>query len=442
MSCQPANDAIALLRTRPMKLDSYWLDTAPPLLSGSVGPLDGRTDVAVIGGGFTGLSAAQALARRGAAVTVLDAGRIGGGASGRNGGQVNTGVAQDFVSLTGQLGLERARACYLAYASAVDTVERLIREESIDCNYLATGKLKLASKPHHFEHLEKTAELIRREVDPNIELIGPQRIRDEVLSDSFHGGLLQRHGGQMHMGKFAVGLAEAAARRGAKLYEHASVSSIVKNSGAGYRIVSTRGELQADQVLIATGPSRHGPFGWYRRRLAPVGSFIVVTEPLDPALIKQMFAQRRAYTTTRLMHNYFRVTPDDRLLFGGRARFTASEQPSDAKSGRILQQGLAAMFPALASAHIDYCWGGLVDMTADRLPRAGQHDGIYFSMGYSGHGTQMSTHMGQVMADVINGREEANPWRDLKWPAIPGHTGKPWFLPIVGAYYRIKDVFY
>ncbi|HYS62691.1 MAG TPA: FAD-binding oxidoreductase [Paraburkholderia sp.] len=424
-----------------MKLDSYWLDTAPQLLSAREGPVDGHADVVVIGAGFTGLSAAQALGKRGASVTVLDAGRIGGGASGRNGGQVNTGVAQDFVALVAQLGIERARACYRAFSDAVDTVERLIREENIDCDYIATGKLKLASKPHHVAHLEKTAELIRREVDTDIELIGRERIRGEVQSESFYGGLLQRHGGQMHMGKFTVGLAAAAVRHGAKLYEHAAVSAIAKD-GAGYRITTARGEVRAKQVLIATGPSRHGPFGWYRRRLAPVGSFIVVTEPLAPELLAQVLPNRRAYTTTRLMHNYFRVTPDARLLFGGRARFTASERPSDAKSGRILQEGLAAMFPVLANARIDYCWGGLVDMSADRLPHAGQHDGIYFSMGYSGHGTQMSTHMGQVMADVMDGREERNPWRESEWPAIPGHTGKPWFLPLVGTYYRIKDIFY
>ncbi|GLU31166.1 FAD-binding oxidoreductase [Trinickia caryophylli] len=425
-----------------MKLDSYWLDTAPALPFDAAAPVEGRVDVAIVGGGFTGLSAAQALARRGASVAVLDAGRIGGGASGRNGGQVNTGVAQDFGALVAQLGLERARRCYLAYEAAVDTVERLVQEESIDCDYLASGKLKLASKPRHFEHLAATAELIRREVDPNIELIDPARIRDEVGSDRFHGGLLQRHGGQMHMGKFAVGLAAAAQRHGAVFHEHAPVSAIEKLGTRGYRLSSPRGALEAERVLIATGPSRHGPFGWFRRRLAPIGSFIVVTEPLGHSVVARLFPGRRAYTTTRLMHNYFRVTADSRLVFGGRARFTASERPSDAKSGRILQHALAELFPELAHARIDYCWGGLVDMTADRLPRAGQHDGLYFSMGYSGHGTQMSTHMGQVMADVIAGREDANPWRDFAWPAIPGHTGKPWFLPIVGAYYRIKDVFY
>lgn len=424
-----------------MKLDSYWLDTAPPLRSASEGPVDGQTDVAVIGGGFTGLSAAQALGRRGASVTVLDAGRIGGGASGRNGGQVNTGVAQDFAALVAQLGVERASACYRAFSDAVDTVERLVREENIDCDYIATGKLKLASKPHHLAHLEKTAEAIRRAVDTDIELIDGNGIRSEIQSDSFYGGLLQRHGGQMHMGKFVIGLAEAAVRRGAKIYESATVTGIAKEGG-GFRVTTARGEVRAKQVLIATGPSRHGPFGWYRRRLAPVGSFIVVTEPLAPAVLAQLFPNRRAYTTTRLMHNYFRVTPDSRLLFGGRARFTASEQPSDARSGRILHDGLTAMFPTLASARIDYCWGGLVDMSADRFPHAGQHDGIYYSLGYSGHGTQMSTHMGQVMADVMDGHEDRNPWREADWPAIPGHTGKPWFLPLVGTYYRIKDLFY
>ena len=424
-----------------MKLDSYWLDTAPGGLLASEGPVEGRVDVAVVGGGFTGLSAALAFGRRGASVAVLDAGRMGGGASGRNGGQCNTGVAQDYAALRAQLGVERAQGCYRAYAAAVDTVERLIREEGIDCDYLASGKLKLASKPHHLEHLERTAELIRRECDPDVEIIGREQIRREVESDSFYGGLLQKHGGQMHMGRFAVGLANAAVRRGARLYEHAAVTSIAKEGGV-YRVESSRGTLRAQQVLIATGPSRHGPFAWYRRRLAPVGSFIVVTEPLPPAQLARLLPNRRSYTTSRLMHNYFRVTPDSRLLFGGRARFTASEQPSDAKSCRILQRTLAQLFPALASVQIDYCWGGLVDITADRLPRAGQHEGVWFSMGYSGHGTQMSTHMGQVMAEVMSGNTAANPWREFAWPAIPGHTGKPWFLPLVGAYYQIKDAFY
>jgi glycine/D-amino acid oxidase-like deaminating enzyme len=137
--------------------------------------------------------------------------------------------------------------------------------------------------------------------------------------------------------------------------------------------------------------------------------------------------------------NYFRPTSDNRLLFGGRARFAMSSKKSDAKSGRILGDMLALIFPQLRDIGIDYCWGGLVDMTQDRFPRAGERNGMHYSMGYSGHGVQMAVHMGQAMADAMNGRPERNPWRELRWPAIPGHFGPPWFLPLVGAYYRVKD---
>jgi glycine/D-amino acid oxidase-like deaminating enzyme len=350
-------------------------------------------------------------------------------------------VAHDYAALHAQLGAERARACYRACSTAVKTLERLIQEERIDCDYLQHGKLKLASKAQHVAHIEKTAELIQRDIDPNVEFISRDRIRSEVLSDQFHAGLLQKDGGQMHMRKFSAGLANAAAQYGAKLYEQAGVTDIARN-GDGYKVVTARGTLQAKQVLVATGPSRQGPFDWYRRRLAPVGSFIIATEPLPPELLLKLFPNRRAYTTSRIMHNYFRVLPDGRLLWGGRARFTAEEQSSDLRCGQILQQGLVKTFPELANVRIDYCWGGLVDITADRFPRAGRHEGVYFSMGYSGHGTQMSTHMGQMMAEVMSGNETANPWRDFDWPAIPGHTGKPWFLPLVGAYFSVKDIFF
>jgi glycine/D-amino acid oxidase-like deaminating enzyme len=148
----------------------------------------------------------------------------------------------------------------------------------------------------------------------------------------------------------------------------------------------------------------------------------------------------RTLTTSKYVGNYFRLSPDNRLIFGGRARFAMSNPQSDAKSGRVLEAALAEVFPQLAGVGIDYCWGGLVDMTADRLPRAGEHQGMHYAVGYSGHGVQMSVHMGKVMADIIGGGPADNPWRDLDWPAIPGHLGKPWFLPLVGAWYRLKDI--
>lgn len=423
-----------------MKLESYWLDTRPAFRDGCEGPVEGRADVVVIGGGFTGLSAALELASRGVQVVVLEAGQIAGEASGRNGGQCNTGLAHDYASLATKIGGPQAKAFYRAYESAVATVDSIISTHGIDCDFVRTGKLKLAAKSQHFAGLQRTYEVLHREVDQNVELITPDRMREEIGSDGFYGGLIQRNGAQMHMGKFGVGLAQAAARHGARIFESAAVTQMKQVDGERYEITSARGTICADRVLVATGASQLGPFQWFRRRIAPVGSFIVVTEPLPKEQLDRLFPKRRAYVTTRHIGNYFRVTPDNRLLFGGRARFAMSSPKSDEKSGEILRAGLASYFPELAKVRLDYCWGGLVDITADRLPRAGKHEGLFYSMGYSGHGVQMSVHMGRVMADVLYGAAAMNPWRELEWPAIPGHFGHAWFLPLVGAYYRVQDM--
>jgi glycine/D-amino acid oxidase-like deaminating enzyme len=422
-----------------MKLEPYWLDTAPVFTAGAEGPVAGRADVVVVGAGFTGLSAALALAKRGASVVVLEAGRVVGEASGRNGGHCNSGLAHDFGALAGRLGVERARAFYQAYDAAVDTVEKIVRQENIACDFARVGKLKLAAKPEHYDKLARACDLLRREVDSYVEMVPAARIRSEVGSASFHGGLLQKTSAQMHVGKFGVGLAQAAACAGARIYENAPVTKLDRRSDGSFRISCGRGAIDAKQVLLATGNSRTGPFFHFRRRMISVGSFIIATEALDSALLDRLTPHRRNYVTSKNIGNYFRISPDNRLIFGGRARFAMSNPRSDQKSGVILRAAMEEIFPELRGVRIDYCWGGLVDMTADRLPRAGEHRGMYYSTGYSGHGVQMSVHMGQVMADVMAGHPERNPWRTLEWPAVPGHFGKPWFLPFIGAYYRFQD---
>lgn len=422
-----------------MKLESYWLDTAPLFSGAANGQIPAQADVVVVGGGFTGLSAALALAKRGASVVVLEAGRIAGEASGRNGGQCNTGLAHDYAELAQRLGEERARAYYQAYDSAVDTVEQIVAEEAIACGFRRCGKLKLAAKPEHYGKLQRVHERLRASVDPGVELVPPERLAEEIGAHGFYGGLLQRQGAQMHMGQFAVGLGEAAVRAGAQVFEFAAMEQI-ERSGGGFRLRTARGDIQAAQVLLATGNSSAGPLGYFRRRLVSVGSFIIATAPLPDQLLQEIAPTRRNYVTTKNIGNYFRITDDKRLLFGGRARFALSNPKSDAKSGRILADTMHRLFPQLSATPVDYCWGGLVDMTADRLPRAGQHEGMFYALGYSGHGVQMSVHMGRQMADVMAGQPERNPWRDLDWPAIPGYSGKPWFLPMVGAYYKLQDI--
>jgi glycine/D-amino acid oxidase-like deaminating enzyme len=423
-----------------VKQASYWHDTTPAFTGADPGPLPGTVDVAVIGAGFTGLSAALALARRGASVVVLEADRVISGASGRNGGHVNNGTAIDFGSLAARLGLERARALYRTYDDAVETVERIVREEQITCGFRRSGKVKLAAKPFHYEKIARGFDLLHREADPDTDLVPPDRIRDEVGSNRFYGGLLYSKSAQMHMGQFGTGLAIAAERNGARIFENARVTSLKRLSGMRHLVTTTRGTVTAGQVMVATGPSMSGPFFFFRRRTIPIGSFIIATEPLTPTQLDSIMPTRRTATTTLNVGNYFRVALDNRLIFGGRARFALSSPTSDLKSGRILERTLYCTFPQLGRVRIDYCWGGVIDLTADRLPRAGEHHGLFYAMGYSGHGAQMSVHMGNRMAAVMSGDAAANPLRDLTWPPVPGHFGPPWFMPFVGAYYRVKDL--
>ena len=347
-----------------MKLESYWTDSAPAY-EPAAHAWPAQVDVAIVGGGFTGLSAALALARRGASVAVLEAGqRVAAEASGRNGGHVNNGLAVDYAETAAKAGTERARGWYHAYDAAVDAVERIVREEAIDCDFMRTGKLKLATKPAQLDALRRSAELLVRDgVDTDVEILEADRVGAEVASARFHGGLLYKRSGQMHMGRFAYGLAAAAERRGAQIHTDCCVQRLERlGGGQAHRIHTNRGTLRANQVLLATGAARHGgygSFGWLRRRIVPIGSFIVVTEPLGAERANALLAGRRTYVTIANIHHYFRLTPDHRLVFGGRARFAVSSPQSDAASGEILRAGIADTFPQLRDVRLDYCWGGL-----------------------------------------------------------------------------------
>jgi len=422
-----------------MKLEPYWPATAPAVTGATRERLSTRADVVVVGAGFTGLSAALSLARAGAEVVVLEAGGILSEASGRNGGHCNTGTIQNFADLIASVGLDAAKRYYQAHADAVQYVEDTIRAEQIDCDFVRRGKLKLARKASHMQSLAASQRALHEHIDRDVELLSKADVRREVASDAFYGGLLEQRSAQMHMGKFGVGLAEAAVRHGARIFEQYAVTGLTSLGGTRHRVQTTQGTIDANRVLLATGCSHHGPFDWWQRRVVPVGSFVTVTEPLDAALLESVLPQRRTYVTSLNIGNYFRTTPDHRLIWGGRARFARSNPASDAKSGRILQQSLAQLLPDLAGVRVEYCWGGLVEATADRLPRAGQHQGVYYAMGYSGHGTQMATYMGDVMADVLLGKPRDNPWARKHWPALPGYAGRAWFLPLAGLYYRFKD---
>lgn len=423
-----------------MQLTPYWLQTVSCADIVETGPLPPQSDVVIVGGGFTGLSAALALAQRGIKVTLLEAGRILDGASGRNGGHCNNGLSGNFHAACQTLGRERAEFYYRTFDAAVDTVERLVQTHQIKCHFRRCGKILLASKVGHFEALKRAHAALVQSVDNQVRLIDPASVTDEVNSPAFNGGLVFERSAQLHVGLFGEGLARAAVSKGASLHETTEVQNIERTGAGAFDIKTSRGSLKAERVFVATGAYSGGAMTFLKKRVLPVGSFIVATAPLSEDQITSIMPTRRNAVTTLNVGNYFRLSHDNRLIFGGRARFALSSPASDRKSGAVLKRRLYELFPQLQGVEIDYCWGGLVDMTQDRLPHAGEHNGIHFAAGYNGHGVQMSVHMGQVMARIIAGECDANPWKDRDWPAIPLHWARAWFLPVIGLYYRSLDL--
>ena len=396
-------------------------------------------DVAVVGAGLTGLSAAVELASNGARVAVLESHQVGWGASGRNGGMATTGMAIGLNQAINRYGRDTAIEYYLEYDRAVDTVEALVDGNSIDCDFARHGKLSLALTPHDVEQMHKTAQLVS-EIGglPDLRVLGPGEVGEEIGSQYYCGGVVDPKGAGLHVGKFVSGLASAAASAGAVICEEAAVVS-TKRVGGKHVVQTTRGVTRADDVLIATSGYTSSVTPWLQRRVIPVGSFIICTEPLDADLAAELLPRGRMAADAKMLTYYFRLTPDNRLLFGGRARFALSSPDADLKSARILRKAMSEVFPQLSKVRIDYTWGGLVDITMDQMVHAGVHDGIHYSLGYSGHGVQMATHTGRELARKLLGKRADLPFAGIAFRPVPGHFGPPWFLPFIGAGAHVVD---
>lgn len=421
------------LRESPL----WWADlpASPPL---EPRPFPARADVAVIGGGYTGLSAARSLARGGASVTVLEKHTLGFGASSRNGGQVLTGLKLGADALVARFGNERARSLFEASLAAIDFVEALVASERIDCGFLRCGHLDAACKPAHLRHFEHERDVLEREFGHRVRIIERAEQRGELGSDFYHGLMLDERSASLQPARYLRGLALAAARAGAELHEHTPVERLERVLG-GFRMSTPRGTLAVRDVLVATNGYTDAALPALRRRVVPVGSFIVATRPLSAAQARAVLPRRRVVFDSRRFLHYFRLSADERLVFGGRAQFTPASERSTRRSAEILRRGLAQVFPELAEVGIEYAWSGNVCFTPDLLPRAGRLDGLHYALGYAGHGVAMATWLGDVMADVILGRTDRNPFRDLPFQGIPLYRGEPWFLPLAGLVYKVLD---
>jgi len=390
--------------------------------------------VAIIGGGYTGLAAARVLARRGADVTVLERHTIGWGASSRNGGFVLPGFKPEVEALAREVGVAEARRLFELSLQAICALEAVIAEEAIDCGYVRCGSVVLAARKGHLAGLEASRRFLRNELAHETAVLGPAEVRSEIGSARYHGGLLDPFAGSGDDPDLPDRLAAAAERAGARLLEGAGVTRVTR-TGAGITVASARGTLAARDVLVATNGYTGAVVPALQRRIVPVGSYIIATAPLAPELAARLIPRGRVLSDTKNLLFYFRLSPDRRLVFGGRAAFTPT---AVGRSATILRRGMVDVFPELADVPVEYAWDGRVAFTLDQMPHAGVLDGIHYALGYGGHGVALATWLGARMGEALAGAGTI-PRLTSPFRAVPLYGGTPWFLPLVGGYYRVRD---
>jgi len=411
-----------------------WTELTPAAPAPAV-TLPSRTAVAVVGGGYTGLAAARALARMGCDVTVIERGVVGWGASSRNGGFVLPGFQADLPEIAARYGSEAARALFRLSLDAVNFVEQLVHEESIACEFHRPGWVSLAARPAHLASLKQSAHLLRELCGYQTTILDASAVRAEIGSAKFFGGQLDPGAAAIQPAAYVGGLAAAARRAGARLVEGTSVHALSGRPGA-FRVETSQGAVMAEEILIATDGYGGREMPALTRRVVPVGSYIVATPPLEEEVARRLIPQGRVLSDTRRLLNYFRLSPDRRLVFGGRARFVPGRL---AGSAQLLISQMDEVFPELSGTPIEYAWGGHLGFTRDGLPHAGRVDGIHYAVGYCGHGVALATWLGHWMGEALAGKRPMPELPEKGFGPIPGYYGTPWFLPLVGAWYRFRD---
>jgi glycine/D-amino acid oxidase-like deaminating enzyme len=431
---------------------TFWLETVN-IAAAATHEFPQQADVAIIGAGFTGLSAARTLAKSGASVAVCDAQTIGWGASSRNGGMVLTGLKLPASTLIARYGKEVTARMYAASLESIDFVEKLVREENIACDFARCGHLEVACKPKHFDDFRRSAEETARHFNHRQRLIPKDQLQSEIGSTIYHGGLVDESSAGVNPARLVAGLATAAERAGAAIFEHAQVEEIQREGARGWKIATQRGTLRAQNVFVATSGYTSHVTPSLQKKIIPIGSYIIVTEILPEELAAQLSPRNRMIFDSKNYLYYYRLTPDRRMLFGGRAAFFPETSSTIRRSAEILRRGMLTVYPQLRDAKIEYVWGGTLDFAFDIMPHAGRLDGQHFSLGYAGHGVGMSTYLGDKIAQFIlrdandksahtisQGRDE-NPFAAIPFPSAPLglYNGNPWFLPFAGAWYKILD---
>jgi glycine/D-amino acid oxidase-like deaminating enzyme len=427
-----------------IKEKNYWLETVTTPAAQSARDLPDSIDVAVVGAGFCGLSAARTLAKRGVKVAVFEAQTFGWGASSRNGGMVLTGMKLPVLTLIKRYGREAIRKMYASSLDSIDCVEQIVREENIDCHFSRCGHLEVACKQAHFDGYEESAALIKREFNHELRIIPKSELRGEIGSDIYFGGMVDETSACLNPARYVAGLAHAAQRAGACLFDRTRVTSVEleKNNGARkFRVRTSKGAITAREVILASGAYTTDATPALRKKIIPIGSYIIATEVLPDDLARALSPRNRMIYDSKHFLCYYRLTPDNRMLFGGRAAFFPETENTVRLSAEILRRGMIDVYPQLRDAKSEFVWGGTLDFTLDVMPHAGKIDGMYFAAGFAGHGVAAATWFGMKLAGLICGDANDIPFDGIPFRAAPLglRSGNTWALPLAGAWYKVLD---
>lgn len=424
------------LFTQDCKLTPYWWDRVkrpvPPETA-----LPEKADVVVIGSGYTGLSAALQTARGGRDTLVLDAQDAGWGCSTRNGGQISTSIKPGYDELAKRYGAATAFRLIKEGHNSLAWVANFVAEEKIDCDFRIVGRFHAAHNPAQYEALARRAQNQPKGLEVETQIVPRAEQRRELGTDAYFGGAVYTRHASVDPARFHQGMSDRALQAGAKIIPHCAAIAIDKD-GAGFRVQTARGVVAARNVVVATNGYTGRLTPWLQRRVIPIGSYIIATEPIAPEMMARLMPKDRIVSDTRKVVYYYRASPDgQRILFGGRV----SHNETDPRvSGPRLHDAMTCIFPELKTTRISHSWCGFIAYTFDELMHAGHRDGLYYAMGYCGSGVGMAGYLGMRIGQQVLGRKEGETAFDgLRFQTRPFYRGNPWFLAPSIMYYRWRD---